>query len=64
MQTPELAVSLSEDIAGEDEREHCVYQKEVEAIRLGIAECEQGKALPARVALEDLRERHAIRYGR
>ena len=43
-----------------DEMEHRAYQEEVEAIRLGIAECDQGKALPARVALEGLRQRHGI----
>ena len=43
-----------------DEMEHRAYQEEVEAIRVGIAECEQGKALPARAALEELRQRHGI----
>ncbi len=33
-----------------DEMEHRTYQEEVEAIRVGVVECEQGKALPARAA--------------
>lgn len=43
-----------------DEMEHRTYQEEVEAIRVGMVECEQGKALPARAALETLRQRHGI----
>ncbi len=34
--------------------------KEVEAIRQGMDEFERGEGLPARAALEDLRQKHGI----
>jgi hypothetical protein len=34
--------------------------KEVEAIRQGMDEFERGEGLPARVALEELRQKHGI----